>query len=115
MSKKYKLDLNEANYLHCVNGAFAGLSLAIDLIENKKRNITKKRLIALLKAALAETGQAICSEYIRGELIRKNIIENDPTLVCLFDPSDDNKELETEVFTQDDLLALRTNKTTQNS
>lgn len=105
MSQKYHLDQNEVAFLHCVNSAFAGLDYGIKLIEKEK--LSKKKLLQLIKETLRQTNTAICSEYIRGELIKKGVVENGESLLCTFDPTVDNDNAETEVFTQDELDAIR--------
>lgn len=108
MSKKYHLDQNEAAFIHCVNSAFAGIHMWAEILKEGGKKIPKKKLIAAFQDIIAQTNTAITSEYIRGELIKKGILENgDDTGLCTFDPSVDNENNETEVFTQDELKAIR--------
>lgn len=111
MSKKYHLDQNEVAFLHCINGAFAGLYAYIELLKSNGKKIPKKKLLEALQDTLARTNTAISSEYIRGELIKKGVLENgDNTGLCVFDPSIDNEDAETEVFTNEELEQIRLEK-----
>lgn len=109
MSHKYHLDQNNVAFIHCVNGAFAGIYTMLEIAKtdgNKK--ISKKKLIDALQDVIAQTNTAITSEYIRGELIKKGVLENgDDTGLCTFDPSVDNENAETEVYTKEELKDLR--------
>lgn len=106
MSKKYHLDQNEVAFLHCINSAFAGLDYSIQLLDGAK-GISKKQLLKAFQNTLQQTNTAICSEFIRGELIKKGVVENGESLLCTFDPSVDNENAETEVFTQEELDSIR--------
>lgn len=107
MSKKYHLDQNEVAFLHVINSAFAGVGLSLDLLDGAK-GVTKKKLIKALQETLAQANVALCSEFIRGELIKKGVLENgDGTALCTYDPSVDNKDAEAEVYTQDELADIR--------
>jgi hypothetical protein len=111
MGKKYHLDQNEVAFLHCINGAFAGLYTYIELLKSNGKKIPKKKLLEALQDTLARTNTAISSEYIRGELIKKGVLENgDDTGLCVFDPSIDNEDAETEVFTNEELETIRLEK-----
>lgn len=106
MSKKYHLDQNEVAYLHCINSAFAGLDYSLKLIGDAK-GITKKQLLKAISNTLAQANTALCSEFIRGELIKKGVVDNNQELLCTFDPSVDNENAETEVFDAEELKAIR--------
>lgn len=111
MSKKYHLDQNEVAYLHCLNGAFAGLYTLLEMLKEKGKKIPKKKLVELMQDTLARTNTAVASEFIRGELIKKGVLENgDDTGLCIFDPSEDNTNSETEVFTNEELKNIRLEK-----
>ena len=111
MSKKYHLDQNEVAYLHCLNGAFAGLYTLLEMLKEKGKKIPKKKLVELMQDTLARTNTAVASEFIRGELIKKGVLENgDDTGLCIFDPSEDNTSSETEVFTNEELKNIRLEK-----
>jgi hypothetical protein len=111
MSKKYHLDQNEVAFLHCLNGAFAGLYTMLEVAKSGGQKISKKKLLEAIQDIIAQTNTAISSEYIRGELIKKGVLENgDDTGLCTFDPSVDNENSETEVFTNDELKAIRLEK-----
>lgn len=108
MSKKYHLDQNNVAFLHCINSAFAGIYTWLELLKEGGKKIPKKKLLEALQDIIAQTNIAISSEYIRGELIKKGILENgDDTGLCTFDPSPENENSETEVFTQEELKDIR--------
>lgn len=107
--KKYHLDQNNVAFIHCVNGAFAGIYTMLELSKTEgKKKISRKKLIEAIQDVIAQTNTAITSEYIRGELIKKGVLENgDDTGLCTFNPSIDNKNSEAEVYTQEELKELR--------
>lgn len=107
--KKYHLDQNNVAFIHCVNGAFAGIYTMLELSKTEgKKKISRKKLIEAIQDVIAQTNTAITSEYIRGELIKKGVLENgDDTGLCTFDPSIDNENSEAEVYTQEELKELR--------
>lgn len=106
--KKYHLDQNNVAFIHCVNGAFAGIYTMLEMAKAEGKKIPKKKLLEALQEVIAQTNTAITSEYIRGELIKKGVLENgDDTGLCTFNPSVDNENSETEVFTKDELTAIR--------
>ena len=108
MSKKYHLDQNNVAFIHCINSAFAGIYAWGEMIKQGGKKIPKKKMVEAFQEIIAQTNNAIVSEYIRGELIKKGILENgDDTGLCTFDPSIDNENAEAEVFTQDELKAIR--------
>lgn len=108
MSKKYHLDQNNVAFLHCVNGAFAGIYTYLEMLKEGGKKIPKKKLLAAIQEIVAQTNTAVASEYIRGELIKKGVLENgDDTGLCTFDPSVDNKDSEAEVFTNQELNDIR--------
>lgn len=107
MSHKYHLDQNNVAFLHCINGAFAGIYTMMEVLKGKK--IPKKKILEALQETIAQTNTAISSEYIRGELIKKGVLDNESSMdyLCVFDPSIDNVNAETEVFTGDELKTIR--------
>lgn len=107
--KKYHLDQNNVAFIHCINGAFAGIYTMLELSKTDgKKKISRKKLIEAIQDVIAQTNTAITSEYIRGELIKKGVLENgDDTGLCTFDPSIDNENSEAEVYTQEELKELR--------
>ena len=109
MPKKYHLDQNNVAFIHCINGAFAGIYTMLELSKTEgKKKISRKKLIEAIQDVIAQTNTAITSEYIRGELIKKGVLENgDNTGLCTFDPSIDNENSEAEVYTQEELKDLR--------
>ena len=111
MPHKYHLDQNNVAFLHCINSAFAGLYTYIELIKKQGKKLPKKKILEALQDTIAQTNTAISSEYIRGELIKKGVLENgDDTGLCIFDPSVDNENSETEVFTNEELKDIRLEK-----
>lgn len=115
MSKKYHLDQNNVAFLHCLNGAFAGLYTMLEVAKSGGRKISKKKLLEAIQETIAQTNTAISSEYIRGELIKKGVLENgDDTGLCIFDPSIDNEDAETEVFTNEELKNIRLERSQPN-
>lgn len=108
MSKKYHLDQNNVAFVHCVNSAFAGVYTLLEMLKEGGKKIPKKKLLGAVQDVIAQTNTAITSEYIRGELIKKGVFTNeDDVALCTFDPSVDNENSETEVFTQKELDELR--------
>lgn len=107
--KKYHLDQNNVAFIHCVNGAFAGIYTMLEMAKTEgKKKISKKKLLEALQEVIAQTNTAITSEYIRGELIKKGVLENgDDTGLCIFNPSVENENSEAEVYTQEELKDLR--------
>ena len=107
--KKYHLDQNNVAFIHCVNGAFAGIYTMLEMAKSEgKKKISRKKLLEALQEVIAQTNTAITSEYIRGELIKKGVLENgDDTGLCTFDPSIENENSEAEVYTQEELKDLR--------
>lgn len=107
--KRFHLDQNNVAFIHCVNGAFAGIYTMLELSKSDgKKKIPRKKLIEAIQDVIAQTNTAITSEYIRGELIKKGVLENgDDTGLCTFDPSIDNENSEAEVYTQEELKELR--------
>ena len=108
MPKKYHLDQNNVAFLHCLNSAFAGIYTWLKLFKEGGKKISKKKLIEAFQEIIVQTNTAVASEYIRGELIKKGVLENgDDTGLCTFNPSVDNENSEAEVFTKDELTAIR--------
>lgn len=106
--KKYHLDQNNVAFLHCINGAFAGIYTMLELLKTEGKKIPKKDMLNAIQNTIAQTNTAVASEYIRGELIKKGVLENgDDTGLCTFDPSVDNENSEAEVYTQEELKDLR--------
>lgn len=106
--KKYHLDQNNVAFIHCINSAFAGIYTWAELLKEGGKKIPKKKLIEAFQDIIATTNNAIASEYIRGELIKKGILENgDDTGLCTFDPSIDNENAEAEVYTKNELAEIR--------
>lgn len=97
MSKKYKLDNNEVAFLQVLYSAFAAIDLTVAAASDNKK-MTEKDKLKTIATVVSKAATGLSSEYIRGELIRKGVLENDPTMVCSYDPSADNKEHEVIVF-----------------
>ena len=110
MSKEYHLTQDQDAFVHLINSAFAGLALSIDLAANPPagvRKISKKDLVKSIKATLAQTNQALTSEYIRGELVKEGVLEDGGQELCTYDPSTDNKDHNAVVYTPEELVAIR--------
>ena len=106
--KKYHLDQNNVAFIHCLNGAFAGIYTMLEDAKSGGKKVPKKKLLEAIQDVIAQTNTAITSEYIRGELIKKGVLENgDDTGLCTFDPSIDNENSEAEVYTQEELKDIR--------
>ena len=90
--KKFKLDPNDIAFLKLVYSSFAGLDYATARSEASCKSRSAKKRFAVLRAVEEKILFGLASEYIRGRLISKHLIENDPTLFCTYDPSDDNKD-----------------------
>ena len=97
MSKKYKLDNNEAAFLQVLYSAFAAIDLTVAAASDNKK-MTEKDKLKTIATVVSKAATGLSSEYIRGELIRKGVLENDPSLICSYDPSANNKEHEVTVF-----------------
>lgn len=92
IGKKFKLEPNDVAFLKLVYSSFAGLDYATAVSEASCESRGAKKRFAVLRATEAKILFGLASEYIRGRLIEKHLIENDPTLFCSYDPSDDNKD-----------------------
>lgn len=108
MSHRYHIDKNNVAFLHLINSSFAGIFIAMEMLKEARRKVTKKEILEVLQDTTSKANTMLASEYIRGELIKKGVLENgDDTGLCIFDPSVDNENDEVEVFTNDELKAIR--------
>lgn len=108
MSQKYRMDENNAAFLHVINSAFAGLFINMEMLKEARRKVTKKEILEALQDSTSKANTLLASEYIRGELIKKGVINADDDIgLCIFDPSVDNENAEAEVFTNDELKSIR--------
>ena len=82
IGKKFKLEPNDVAFLKLVYSSFAGLDYATAVSEASCKSRGAKKRFAVLRATEAKILFGLASEYI----------ENDPTLFCSYDPSDDNKD-----------------------
>ena len=98
MSKTYTLDNNEAAFLRVLYSSFAAIDLTINAAK-KNKSMSQNDKLKTIATVVSKVATGLSSEYIRGELIRKGVLENDPTLVCSYDPSDDNAKHECTVYT----------------
>lgn len=105
MPKKYHLDQNEIAFIHCTHGAFAGMYAWTKLIEGNLKKTPKKKLLEAFQSIITQTDTALTSEYIRGELIKKGVLENGGGELCTFDPLGDNTDAE--VYTKDEVAKIR--------
>ena len=90
--KKFKLDPNDIAFLKLVYSSFAGLDYATANAEAQSKSRKDRNHFKVIRAVEAKILFGLASEYIRGRLIAKHLIENDPTLFCSYDPSDNNKD-----------------------
>ncbi len=90
--KKFKLEPNDIAFLKLVYSSFAGLDYATANAEAQSKSRKDRNHFKVIRAVEAKILFGLASEYIRGRLIAKHLIENDPTLFCSYDPSDDNKD-----------------------
>ena len=97
MSKKYTLDDNEAAFLRVLYSSFAAIDLTITAAKDNK-SMSQKEKLKTIATVVSKVATGLSSEYIRGELIRKGVLENDPTIICSYDPSDENAKHECEVY-----------------
>lgn len=108
--KKYHLDQSNIAFIHLIHSAFAGINLSIDLLDGGK-GITKKELLKAIKNTIQQTDSVLTSEYIRGELVKKGILEDGGKEFCAYDPSAENdKEEVAIVYTPEDIATARANK-----
>lgn len=97
MSKKFVLDNNEAAFLQVLYSTFAAIDLTLVAAKDNKKLSNEKKL-ETIATVVSKAATGLSSEYIRGELIRKGVLENDPTLVCAYDPTENNPKHEVTVF-----------------
>ena len=98
MSKTYTLDNNEAAFLRVLYSSFAAIDLTINAAK-KNKSMSQNDKLKTIATVVSKVATGLSSEYIRGELIRKSVLENDTTLICSYDPSDDNVKHECTVYT----------------
>lgn len=98
MSKTYTLDNNEAAFLRVLYSSFAAIDLTISAAKDNKA-MSQKEKLKTIATVVSKVAAGLSSEYIRGELIRKGVLENDPTIICSYDPSDDNVKHKCTVYT----------------
>ena len=101
MSKKYRLDNNEVAFLNVLYSTFAALDLTI-VAAQQNEDMSWEDKLKTLREIVIKAQEGLSSEYIRGELIRKEVLPNDPTIVCKYDPSVYNTSQEGEVFNYSD-------------
>ena len=110
MSKKYRLDNNEVAFLKVLYSTFAALDLTIVAAQQNEEMSWEEKL-KTLREIVIKAQEGLSSEYIRGELIRKEVLPNDPSLICKYDPSIYNENQECEVLDQaDQALAKKSAK-----
>ena len=89
--KKFKLDDNQAAFCMLILSMNAGLDMAVKKIH---RHYIKKEARDDILRILSDSYFMLASEYIRGELLKKALVEGDKKLTCVFDPtSGDNTVL----------------------
>lgn len=97
MSKKYVLDGNEVAFLKVLYSTFAAIDLTLVAAESNKEMPEEDKL-KTIREIVIKAQEGLSSEYIRGELIRKEILPNDPSIICKYDPSIYNENHECEVL-----------------
>lgn len=97
MSKKYRLDGNEVAFLKVLYSTFAAIDLTIVAAQSNKE-MSEEDKLKTLREIVIKAQEGLSSEYIRGELIRKEVLPNDPSLICKYDPSVYNENHECEVL-----------------
>ena len=93
MSKKYHLDNNEVAFLNVLYSAFAAIDLTVVAAQTNK-DLSEDEKLKTIREIVIKAQEGLSSEYIRGELIRKGVLPNNPTLICKYDPSVSNENHE---------------------
>lgn len=103
--KKFNLKPHEVGYLKLLYSTFAGLDYATanaTVVAKSRKDASNLKTIREVQIRACS---GLASEYIRASLIKDKLIENDPTLLCVFDPSDANKDGTVEVWTREEIAA----------
>lgn len=105
--RQFSLKPHEIGYLKLLYSTFAGMDYATAnavAVAKARRDVV---MLKTIREVQIKAAQGLASEYIRAALIQEKLIENDPSLFCTFDPSDNNKDGVVEVWTQDELQEKR--------
>ena len=103
--KKFTLKPHEIGYLKLLYSTFAGLDYATANAAATAKARKDARAMKVIREVQIRACEGLASEYIRAALIKEKLIENDPTLLCVFDPSDANTDGTVEVWTREEIAA----------
>lgn len=106
--KKFNLKPHEVGYLKLLYSTFAGLDYATanaSVGAEQAKSFKAAKTFKVIREVQIRACEGLASEYIRASLIKDKLIENDPTLLCVFDPSDANTDGHVEVWTRDEIAA----------
>lgn len=103
--KKFSLKPHEIGYLKLLYSTFAGIDYATANAATNAKARKDASMFKTIREIQIRSCSALASEYIRACLIVDKLIENDPTLLCVFDPSDANKDGTVEVWTREEIAA----------
>lgn len=103
--KKFILKPHEVGYLKLLYSTFAGLDYATANAAATAKARKDASALKVIREVQIRACEGLASEYIRAALIKDKLIENDPTLLCVFDPSDDNTDGHVEVWTREEIAA----------
>ena len=101
--KKFTLKPHEIGYLKLLYSTFAGLDYATANAAATAKARKDARAMKVIREVQIRACEGLASEYIRAALIKEKLIENDPTLLCVFDPSDANTDGAVEVWTREEI------------
>lgn len=101
--KTFSLKPHEVGYLKLLYSTFAGIDYATASAATQMKSRSDEKKVKVIREIQAHAVVGLASEYIRAALVMDNLVENDPTLICTFDPSDDNTEGVVNVYTKDEV------------
>ena len=111
--KKFNLKPHEVGYLKLLYSTFAGLDYATANAAVTAKARKDASNLKTIREVQIRACEGLASEYIRACLIVDKLIENDPTLLCVFDPSDANKDGTVEVWTREEIAANKAQNITE--
>lgn len=101
--KQFNLKPHEIGYLRLLYSTFAGIDYATANAAVQMKSRRDKGMVKTILAVQSQAAFGLASEYIRAALVMEHLIDDDPTLVCTFDPSDANKDNVVEVWTKEEI------------
>lgn len=113
--KKFNLKPHEIGYLKLLYSTFAGLDYAVanaSVGAEQAKSFKAAKTFKVIREVQIRACEGLASEYIRASLIKDKLIKNDPTLLCVFDPSDDNTDGHVEVWTREEIAANKSKNIT---